>query len=747
MPSKEQLLVENYKEPRSRSDGKCNSMSSLCLLAVLPAVVCCLFLAVFLQYAKSSGGTTSTVATLPGLHVPRASASDIARPSPCQPGSRNTPAPATIGPLSPSHFVKPPRGSGQGVCTNPWCRFTTQWLRTKLDAYKDPCKDFYGYVCGTHRGPNQLTQIAATLRQQNMQFLKEVRVPLRYQRSWEKAAGLFQNCMSLVESNRSETSDLVAWMRSLDLDLNDEERLSKVQSLDMIVRCSLDLGVPAILSLELQEHEFFLKKRAMKLDFSREEKEWLGDRLRYPESVNTNDYAELLNLYGVQPSRDTELAANVVAYEKELEYIIEKHPEKEPKFVAIDSIAGKFTKPYNARDQWVKAFSKYTNNTYTAVDPVLSQEAAVDVLVAMIKSVTLGEEGLRYLIAWSVYTQLVKYTAPHLLLETKTAADACYAHADKAMHLALTSPFLQKVVPSVLQAVKTMVSGIRNGFREILESSWVTGNDRSVVLRKLENMKTYVGSPGRRLDPDFVEGLYQSYPDVPPDRLFPSWIEALSLSSHYLWSDQTTWLYDETEVKAQYEIQLNTLVVPTAAISRPLYTQRVPEALNYGALGAIVGHEMMHAYDVAGIDYDENAKHWNWRSAAFTREYTKRALCLRRSHRSATRQKARQAVDDAMDSENMADFVGVRTAYKAFSGLPQRVRTQTLVGMNISAERLFFIAHCVKWCAEHSGLQSDYAPFRSRCIVPLMNMPEFSTAFGCAAGDNMNPTEKCDFWQ
>ncbi|KAH7957571.1 hypothetical protein HPB52_020283 [Rhipicephalus sanguineus] len=454
---------------------------------------------------------------------------------------------------------------------------TSTWLRTKLDAYKDPCKDFYGYVCGTHRGPNQLTQIAATLRQQNMQFLKEVRVPRRYQRSWEKAAGLFQNCMSLVESNRSE------------------------------------------------------------LDFSREEKEWLGNRLRYPESVNTNDYAELLKLYGVQPSRDTELAANLVAYEKELEYIIEKHPEKEPKFVSIDSIAGKFTKPYNARDQWVKAFSKYTNNTYTAVDPVLSQEAAVDVLVAMIKSVTLGEEGLRYLIAWSVYTQLVKYTAPHLLLDTKTAADACYAHADKAMHLALTSPFLQKVVPSVLQAVKTMVSGIRNGFREILESSWVTGNDRSVVLRKLENMKTYVGSPGRRLDPNFVEGLYQSYPDVPPDRLFPSWIEALSLSSHYLWSDQKTWLYDETEIKAQYEIQLNTLVVPTAAISRPLYTQRVPEALNYGALGAIVGHEMMHAYDVTGIDYDENAKHWNWRSAAFTREYTKRALCLRRSHRSAAR--------------------------------------------------------------------------------------------------------------
>ncbi|KAL1441930.1 hypothetical protein MTO96_031086 [Rhipicephalus appendiculatus] len=260
-------------------------------------------------------------------------------------------------------------------------------------------------------------------------------------------------------------------------------------------------------------------------------------------------------------------------------------------------------------------------------------------------------------------------------------------------------------------------------------------------------MKTIVGSPGRRLEPEFVEELYKSYPDVPPDQLFPTWIKALSLSAHYLWSDQTTWLYDETEVNARYEAHLNTIIIPTAIITHPLYNHRVPEALNYGALGAIIGHEMMHAYDVAGIDYDEDAKRRNWRSPAFSREYAKRALCLRRSHRAATRVKARQAVDDTIDSENLADFVGVRTAYKAFSSLPHRKRRETLVGGNISAERLFFIAHCVKWCAEHYTGAPIYAPYRSRCMVPLMNMPEFSEAFGCAAGQNMNPAEKCDFWQ
>ncbi|KAL3213711.1 hypothetical protein MRX96_035293 [Rhipicephalus microplus] len=437
---------------------------------------------------------------LHGYYVRSVSSFDVADttssksgPEP-EPASRGTlgpsqpvPQPPSRGTFSPSHYVKPSRGSNQSVCTNPWCRFTTQWLRTKLDFYKDPCKDFYSYVCGTHKGPSQLTQ----------------------------------------------TADLAAWMKNMDLDFNDEERLSNVEPLDMIVRCSLDLGVPAVVSLELQEQAFYQGKRVIKLDLSEKEKKWLNDRLQRPEHVNANDYARLLALYGVQPRRYTELAANLSGYEKELRNIINRNPEKDPRFVAINSIPMKFRKPYNAE----------------------------------------------------------------------------------------------------------------------------------------------------------------------------------------------------------------------AIISRPLYNHRVPEALNYGALGTIVGHEMMHAYDVRGIEYDEEAAKWFWRSAAFMREYTKRTLCLRRSHRAAERQKARSYVDHAMDSENMADFVGVRTAYKAFSALPERKRTQTLVGTNITSERLFFIAHCVKWCAERNAPEPYYSPFRSRCMVPLMNMPEFSDAFGCAAGENMNPPEKCDFWQ
>ncbi|XP_075744147.1 neprilysin-1-like [Rhipicephalus microplus] len=285
------------------------------------------------------------------------------------------------------------------------------------------------------------------------------------------------------------------------------------------------------------------------------------------------------------------------------------------------------------RNRWVNAITTYTNGTYTAVDEILVEEPALNILVDALKDQLVGENGLRYLVAWSIYRQLVRYTVPDLLAKRRPASDACYEHADKAMHLALMSPYLQG----------------------------------------------------------------DSYLDVSLDRLFPSWIKALSLSVRNLWADSRTWRYDEAQVEAYYEPSQNALVIPTAIISRPLFYDESPPALNYGSLGTV-------------------------------------------------RQKARQELDDFSDSENIDDFVGVKIVYRAFSSLPYHERRLTLGGLNMSAERLFFIGHCIKWCSKVSNVADQYAPFRSRCVVPIMNMPEFSNAFGCAAVQPMNPNEKCNFW-
>ncbi|KAH7959374.1 hypothetical protein HPB49_010626 [Dermacentor silvarum] len=240
-------------------------------------------------------------------------------------------------------------------------------------------------------------------------------------------------------------------------------------------------------------------------------------------------------------------------------------------------------------EQWGEFFAKYTNNTYQGVDSVFLQTHVINMLEMLLEDKSVGEKGLRHLVAWSVYTQLVDYTKPWSLVGHKKASDACYEHVGRAMKLALVSPYLQSIgKPMMLERVRTMFANIRNVFRDAFNfSTWVKGDVREIAIRKLDRMKSRVGSPGLHLDAAFVEELYRPFPDVPLDGLFPTWIKAVSLSSHYLWTDQTTWLYDEAAVNAFYRLTQNTIVIPTAIIQRPLYYYEGPLALSYGGLGMV----------------------------------------------------------------------------------------------------------------------------------------------------------------
>ncbi|KAL1415640.1 hypothetical protein MTO96_029127 [Rhipicephalus appendiculatus] len=170
-----------------------------------------------------------------------------------------------------------------------------------------------------------------------------------------------------------------------------------------------------------------------------------------------------------------------------------------------------------------------------------------------------------------------------------------------------------------------------------------------------------------------------------------------------------------------------------------------PIALNYGGLGTIIGHEIMHGFDVKGIQDLEGYKPHD--TDDVMKEYTKRALCLRKSHKSVLYLiDQEEMLNETLDDENLADLVGTKIAYEAFASLLPPYRDEILAGLYMSAEQLFFFNRCAKQCAQHAVPGKRYAPYRSRCIVPLMNMPEFSRAFGCVVGKPMNPQEKCTFW-
>ncbi|KAL1485046.1 hypothetical protein MTO96_032204 [Rhipicephalus appendiculatus] len=439
-----------------------------------------------------------------------------------------------------------------------------------------------------------------------------------------------------------------------------------------------------------------------KIDYSKEQDEWFDETSEKSESSNLRYYGSYFLKIGVEPGQDSELALKILAYEKELEHIVSEALDlRDWEIIPIFKL-GEYTTPYVTQGEWVTLISKYTNHTYTGLDRIEHGVHSTSIIKKLFRRESVGKVGLQYLVAWSIFRQLVNFTDPYAFRGERTAEDACYELIRNLMNIAINGHHFQSVIPPrMVYQTKRMVSRIRNAFENTLSSSsWITSNIREHAINKLINLTVYVGSPGRQLDPEFVEEIYRMITDVSANRLFPSHNE----------SSVIVYLYG-------------------------------PIGLNYGALGTMIGHELMHAFDVKKV---QSA---TWRTDAFQEEYTKRALCLRRSHKSVlSLSRQEETWDDEVDSENLCDLVGTMIAYAAFASLPQKYLSVQLVGLNLTSEQLFFINHCVAYCANDSELAERYAPYRSRCIVPLMNMPEFSTAFNCGARTRMNPRQKCTFW-
>ncbi|XP_075744573.1 uncharacterized protein LOC142803344 isoform X1 [Rhipicephalus microplus] len=294
-------------------------------------------------------------------------------------------------------------------------------------------------------------------------------------------------------------------MRSLNLDLLNETRLTKVEPVEIMVRGSLDLGIHVVLSIEFGEKDFLNKKRVIKLSYSREQLYLHESRKKRA----LEDYIKAMTMYGATPPVDKQLASKIKAYNDHLDATYGTLPKLEQVYMTIFNL-GRETSPYISPGEWHTFFSRYTNDIYGGPDQIFVVLHVLTLLVKLFKNESMGEKGLQYLVAWSVYRQLVEFTDPYMFLRGKLASDACYNHVRKVMNLAVITPFFQsEILGYMVGAIKKMVSTIRSTYQKAFESStWIGRSIREAAIRKLNNITSYVGSPGNRLDSKYVEEVY-----------------------------------------------------------------------------------------------------------------------------------------------------------------------------------------------------------------------------------------------
>jgi len=215
-------------------------------------------------------------------------------------------------------------------------------------------------------------------------------------------------------------------------------------------------------------------------------------------------------------------------------------------------------------------------------------------------------------------------------------------------------------------------------------------------------------------------------------------------------TDKTEWNMTTPTVNAFYSPPLNSINFPAGILQLPFFDPHRDMALNYGAIGTVIGHEMTHGFDDEGRKFDGDGNLRDWWTPADGAAFEKRAACIADEYSGFT------AVDDLKLNgkltlgENTADNGGARVAYMAMENALNG-KGATIDGY--TPEQRFFLGFAQVWCQNQSpqearqrAITDPHSPGLFRTIGTVENMPEFQKAFSCKSGQPMVSANACRVW-
>ncbi len=215
--------------------------------------------------------------------------------------------------------------------------------------------------------------------------------------------------------------------------------------------------------------------------------------------------------------------------------------------------------------------------------------------------------------------------------------------------------------------------------------------------------------------------------------------------------DKTDWEMSQPTVNAYYNPQENDINFPAGILQPPFYDNKLDDAVNYGGIGAVIGHELTHAFDDEGRQFDDKGNLRDWWTEADAKAFEGLADCLVKQYGDYT------AVDDVKVNgkltlgENTADNGGLRISYMALQAMENGKQPAPVDGF--TADQRFFLGWAQVWCQNQTpqslrqrALTDSHSPASDRVNGAVANMPEFAKAFRCKEGQPMSPVRRCRVW-
>lgn len=324
----------------------------------------------------------------------------------------------------------------------------------------------------------------------------------------------------------------------------------------------------------------------------------------------------------------------------------------------------------------------------------------------------------------------------------------------------LSKVFLdQKFYGDSKKLAMDIIEDIRAAFTSNIEEvKWMDEETREAARRKAEALIENVGYPDYIVD---IEYLARKYKEVKIDAktYFDNDI-AVSKSMNLdklakagTVVDRNEWPFPPTMLNAFYAYNENKMVFPAAILQPPFYNLQYPRAMNYGAIGGVMAHEITHGFDDNGKLYDSEGNRRKWWSNSTLENFKERSRCLIDQYSNYTFYGYQVNGENTL-SENIADNGGVRVALWAYrKWVREHWEEPRLPGMMLTNEQVFFISFARNWCSHYSDRAArvttkyyNHSPKPWRVNGTLMNFPEFAKAFNCPLGSPMNPKHKCRIW-
>ena len=221
--------------------------------------------------------------------------------------------------------------------------------------------------------------------------------------------------------------------------------------------------------------------------------------------------------------------------------------------------------------------------------------------------------------------------------------------------------------------------------------------------------------------------------------------------------DKTEWGMTPPTVNAYYSPQLAEIVFPAGILQPPFFDAAADDAVNFGGIGAVIGHELTHGFDDQGRKFDGEGNLKDWWTDADAKAFEERATCV------ADEYSGFSPVNDPKTGqpaklngrltlgENLGDNGGIRIAYMALMNTLEGKPHPVVAGY--TPEQRFFLGFAQVWCMNSTDeefmnriMTDPHSPGGFRANGTLQNMPEFAKAFNCAAGSPMAPEKRCRVW-